>query len=119
MNNLRELRKKNSLQQTELAQKLGVAQSTLSGWENGKFEIDNQSLIKIAKMFHVSIDYILGLDFQNEKADSPEGKSAPKSDSDDMLQKINASLPKLDRDSLLRVLGYVESLSNQHDSKKK
>lgn len=68
MNNLRELRRKNGLQQTELAQKLGVAQSTLSGWENGKFDIDNQTLINIAKMFCVSIDYILGLNIQQESS---------------------------------------------------
>lgn len=50
------------MKQTDLAKKLGIAQSTLSGWETGKFEIDNANLNKLALLFDVSIDYLLGRD---------------------------------------------------------
>lgn len=60
MNNLKLLRTRANMKQTELAQKLGIAQSTLSGWETGKFEIDNANLNKLASLFGVTIDYILG-----------------------------------------------------------
>ncbi len=59
---LKELRKKHKLSQQELAQKLGVTQATLSGWENEKFELDNSSLLKCAEIFQVSTDYLLGIE---------------------------------------------------------
>ena len=63
MNNLKLLRTRANRKQTELAQKLGIAQSTLSGWETGKFEIDNANLNKLASLFGVTIDYILGREY--------------------------------------------------------
>ncbi len=60
MNNLKLLRTRANMKQTDLAKKLGIAQSTLSGWETGKFEIDNANLNKLALLFDVSIDYLLG-----------------------------------------------------------
>lgn len=62
MNNLKLLRTRANMKQTDLAKKLGIAQSTLSGWETGKFEIDNANLNKLAFLFDVSIDYLLGRD---------------------------------------------------------
>ena len=59
---LKELRKQNKLTQQQLAEMLGVTQAALSGWENEKFGIDNGSLLKFAKIFDVSIDYLLGRD---------------------------------------------------------
>ena len=59
---LKELRKQNKLTQQQLAEMLGVTQAALSGWENEKFVIDNGSLLKCAKIFDVSIDYLLGRD---------------------------------------------------------
>ncbi|MBQ4111114.1 MAG: helix-turn-helix transcriptional regulator [Clostridia bacterium] len=57
---LKEIRKKKSMSQQELADYLGVTQATLSGWENEKYEIDNASLLKCADYFHVTVDYLLG-----------------------------------------------------------
>ena len=62
MNNLKLLRTRANMKQTDLAKKLGIAQSTLSGWETGKFEIYNANLNKLALLFDVSIDYLLGRD---------------------------------------------------------
>lgn len=60
MPRLSELRKQKGLKQGDLAAFLSVAQSTLSGWENGKFEIDDKNKIKLADFFGVSVDYLLG-----------------------------------------------------------
>lgn len=117
---LKQLRSERGITQEQLASEIGVERSSIGKYESSKKPIIPSSdvLIRIANYFDVSIDFLLENNGA-KKTDSPESEPAPKSDSDDMLQKINASLPKLDRDSLLRVLGYVESLSNQHDSKKK
>ena len=60
MNRLKELRTKHHLKQSELADVLNVTQSTLSGWETGRYDIGNSDLHKIADYFDVSLDYLLG-----------------------------------------------------------
>ena len=60
MNRIRELRKQKGMTQKELAKHLQIADSTLSYWEMGKYEPDNESLRKLSRFFLVSIDYILG-----------------------------------------------------------
>ena len=60
MNRLKELRTKHRLKQSELADVLNVTQSTLSGWETGRYDIGNSDLNKIADYFDVSLDYLLG-----------------------------------------------------------
>jgi len=61
MHRIKLLRVQNDITQIELAANLNVAQNTLSNWENGKFDPDNESLKKIAKYFSTTTDYILGL----------------------------------------------------------
>ena len=55
------LRAEKGLGQEELAKELGVSASVISRWENGLREPTMSSLIALAKFFHVSIDYIVGL----------------------------------------------------------
>lgn len=69
---LRELRKSKKLSQQIIADMLGVTQATLSGWENEKYEIDNQSLSKLASYFNVTTDYLLGR--TDEKKERPREK---------------------------------------------
>lgn len=59
-NNIRALRLSRGVTQAQLAKIIGVAQNTLSYWENGRYDIDNISLQKISEYFSVSVDYILG-----------------------------------------------------------
>jgi len=63
MNRIRELRKQMEMTQKELAIHLQIADSTLSYWEMGKYEPDNEALLKLSRFFQVPIDYILGGDF--------------------------------------------------------
>jgi transcriptional regulator with XRE-family HTH domain len=63
MNRIKELRKQKKMTQKELANHLQIANSTLSYWETGKYEPDNESLKKLSRFFLVPIDYILGGDF--------------------------------------------------------
>jgi transcriptional regulator with XRE-family HTH domain len=58
--NLRMLRKEHNVTQQMLADHLGVTQAALSGWETGKYGIDNVNLSKIASYFNVSTDFLLG-----------------------------------------------------------
>ncbi|MDF9529836.1 MULTISPECIES: helix-turn-helix domain-containing protein [Bacillus cereus group] len=58
--NLRKLRKKQNLTMKELGQKLNLAESTISGYENGNRKPDYDTLNKFADFFEVSTDYLLG-----------------------------------------------------------
>ena len=48
--------------QVQLAEKLGVSKQTISNWENENIQPSIEMLVRMAKLFHVSTDYILGLD---------------------------------------------------------
>lgn len=59
---LKELRKENHLTQNDVAKILNVNQRTYSGYELGLSEPNIQSLIKLAELYHVSLDELLGRD---------------------------------------------------------
>ena len=62
MNRIRELRKQYNYTQTELANLCKTTTSNVSGWECGKWQPDNDTLIMIANAFDVTVDYLLGRD---------------------------------------------------------
>lgn len=59
---IKELRKEKGLTQQQLSDILEVDRSNFSKYELGKLEISNEMLIKLAKFFDVTTDYILGLE---------------------------------------------------------
>lgn len=59
-NVFKQLRIASGFTQAEIAKKLGVSKSTISMYENGNREPDFETLEKIADLFNVDIDYILG-----------------------------------------------------------
>lgn len=58
---LKELRKENNYSQYEIAELMGIVQVTYSHYELGKRSISIQNLVKIAQIYNVSTDYLLGL----------------------------------------------------------
>ncbi len=62
MENLRYIRKQKGLSMKALGDIIGVAESTISLYETGKRQPDNDTLIKLANTLNVSTDYLLGLD---------------------------------------------------------
>ncbi|MBQ9742175.1 MAG: helix-turn-helix transcriptional regulator [Ruminococcus sp.] len=58
---LQELRKDYGMSQEELAGILGVSHYTISSYECNRSDPDDKSKIIIAKLFNVSVDYLLGL----------------------------------------------------------
>ncbi|WP_052444359.1 helix-turn-helix domain-containing protein [Flammeovirga sp. OC4] len=57
--NIVKLRKKNNMQQKELAQLIDISVQGLIKWEKGKVEIPYSGLSKIADIFKVPLDYIV------------------------------------------------------------
>lgn len=57
---LKELRIKENLPQEVIAFEIGVARSTYACYESGKNEPDIATLIKIADIYGISLDYLVG-----------------------------------------------------------
>ena len=57
---LKELRKENKMTQKEVAEKLGLKNVTIGLYESGARNPEVKTLIHLADMFKVSIDYLLG-----------------------------------------------------------
>ncbi|MBQ9152107.1 MAG: helix-turn-helix transcriptional regulator [Clostridia bacterium] len=58
---LKDIREDRDLTQREVAEHLHIRQNTYSQYENGQRGLPLDTLIKLARYFGVSTDYILGL----------------------------------------------------------
>lgn len=63
---IKNLRVQSSKTQKEMASMLNIDQSTYSDYETGKINIPIEALIKLAKCYDTSVDYIV------EQTDTPE-----------------------------------------------
>ncbi len=58
-NNLKDLREARNITQSQLAEYLQVSRPTIAGYETKSRQPDFEKLEKIARYFHVSIDYLI------------------------------------------------------------
>lgn len=63
-NKIQELRKKNSMSQEELAEKIGVARQTISKWELGETSPDLKQAKELSKIFKISLDELTNNDIK-------------------------------------------------------
>lgn len=57
---IRNLREMAGMSQTDLAARLGVKPCTVSRWESGEKVPELTTLLKLADVFGVTLDYLLG-----------------------------------------------------------
>lgn len=109
------LRKQNNLTQEQLATLLNVSNAAISKWENGTAYPDIEVLLKIARVFRVSIDYLYNHRVENEDVDlliknieelKNEGKI------DQVLENLEEALKVYPNDLNLNLL-YARSLLNK------
>lgn len=62
---IKELRELSQISQSQLAKKLDVTRSSVNAWENGLSTPTTQYIVDMAKLFHVSADYILGMETEH------------------------------------------------------
>ena len=74
---LRELRRQNQLSQEQLAIKLNVSRQAISKWETGAIpDVDN--IVKIAKYFDCSLDYLMDLSTELNQCNENELEESQK-----------------------------------------
>lgn len=119
---LKHLRENRNLLQKDLAENLGVTSQTISGWEIDRTRPDYEMLQKIAKLFDVSIDYLLDNEPSEEfKEQSEENQEILKAVADGLADPTmkalysKASELKNERDKrmVLNVInGFMEDVDN-------
>ena len=58
---IKSLRETAGLSQSALAKRLGVTRSSVNAWEMGLSIPTAQDIVELSQLFHVSTDYLLGL----------------------------------------------------------
>lgn len=58
---IREVREQLGISQKDFAKSLGIKPTTYNGYETGMHDPKSDILVHIAKMYNVSIDYLLGI----------------------------------------------------------
>ena len=75
---IRMLRRKLDMTQDQVAEHLGLSRSTYAYYETGKTEPNYQTLVKLAKLFDVTVDYLLsGEDGKDASTPAGEQREAP------------------------------------------
>lgn len=59
---LQQARQRAGLKQEEVARKFGVRQGTVSSWEHGEREPSADTIARLARLYGVTADWLLGLD---------------------------------------------------------
>ena len=102
--NLKQIRKSKGFTQQEVADFIGISQNNYSYWENGKVKIDSKSLQKLAELFDVTIDYLLGKEQSILKMQNDLGLITPQQNT------LFKMIMQLDNDRFYMVYGYTERL---------
>lgn len=67
-----ELRTSSHFTQKDVAAKLDIAQSTYSMYEQEKVSVRGEVLVKLSKLYGVTVDYLLGLENVHKTNESKE-----------------------------------------------
>jgi transcriptional regulator with XRE-family HTH domain len=78
MEKLKELREAKNMTQSQLGEYIGAKKSAISLWESGKRQPDQETLMRLASYFSVTVDYLLGHESpdQIKKAPTPDDARA-------------------------------------------
>ena len=64
------LRKRQGMSQAELSEAINVSRQAISKWEMGTAVPDVSNMLALSKVFHVSVDYLVNDEMENE-SDAP------------------------------------------------
>ena len=107
-NRIKFLRKRANITQSELAEKLNLSFGTISKYEKDEISIPSETLLKIANIFNVSTDFLLGrVDIKNESI----AIAASIKDNVDLSDVSNE-----DKEAIMR---FVEMAKNKNKNKNK
>ncbi len=101
---LQQIRKMKGISQKELGEKLNIAPNTISNYENGLCDPNIETLIKMADIFNVSVDTLVGHDANLIDMNSL--------DANQQLI-VNEVINVLSTEDIAKIVGYIASLKNK------
>lgn len=100
---LKQLRTSKKLLQKDVAALLGIDRTTYAKYESGVSEPNHETLLKLAEIFGVSTDYILGRDEKRPVAETDNGRER------EFVQLFEKLTPEQQDMVLAQLKGVVES----------
>lgn len=97
---IKDLRRRNYLNQTAFAKRIGVSQGTVSQWENGLTKANSEQLKAISTTFNISIDDLL----YGEPETESKNEKAPKTAEARAVSFGMDTLPKEQRELILNMV---------------
>ena len=107
--NLKKYRNELNATQEEIAKKLNIQKQTYQNYELGKREPSIDTLIKIADLFHTSVDNLI-----RDNANEIKINEHPK-----LNNELINKLQQLNEYNLMKVEGYIESMIEEQNKRKK
>jgi transcriptional regulator with XRE-family HTH domain len=87
-NRLQKLRKEKGYSQEQLAEELGISRQAVSKWERAESSPDTDNLICLAKLYNVSLDYLLSTDDSIEEIKESQISKDDETDEDNPIALI-------------------------------
>lgn len=94
---LKAARNKKRLTQVEVAEILGIDDTTISKYENDKSEPDNATLTKLAGLYGMSIDKLMGRNIEMNR-----------SDIDVLMEKVIYELTTSQKEKVLKFVDMIQ-----------
>lgn len=99
MTRLRECRENAKLSQKYVALTLGIAAPSVANWERGKTNPSHENIVKLADLYGVSVDYLLGRTEDKRGADEIK--------IEDIDYALSGEIRDLSVDEKLDVIDYI------------
>ena len=99
MNRLKELRKKAGMRQEDVAEAIGICRSSYANYECDRRQADHATLVKLADLFDVSVDFIICRD-----------ETQPIVEDDELRTRAIERVQALPDPALTRVLDFLDGL---------
>lgn len=116
---IKALREAAGLTQAELGKKVNKGESTVRMWELGKSEPDLDTTIKLAEVFNVSTDYLLGKDTLKSTEQMPSENIAIPPELQHLQFAFFEGMDGLSEESVKDILKYVDYVKAKENQEKK
>lgn len=111
MSRLRECRENAHLSQKYVAITLGIAPPSVANWERGKTNPTNENMIRLADLYGVSVDYLLG------RTDNPNGSDISIADIDFALSGEIRDLTDAEKQDVLDYVRFKRAQKARQEAK--
>ena len=100
---LRHLRETDGISQINFSKQIGFSQAAISAWENNTREPGIEALLRIARFFNVTVDYLVG----NHPAVSVKADRSPQTPPPEETHLLE-TFRKLNTKNRMHVVAYAE-----------